>query len=150
MARHRSDPGGTLGITIAIVAIVIAITLLGVGGYALFKAVDTSQEDPASPGAAPSSTAPSASNSTPPVLTIAVTGDSTGVYVGIPGGGEVLVNRVLQRGETFIADKPRLNVVVDNSSAVRIRVNGKVRALGKPNQRVSFTVDGDKIGGADS
>jgi hypothetical protein len=123
----------------------IAITLLVVGGYALVKAVDTSTADPGAAGAAPQASPRRTSPSAVPVLAITVTGARCRVYVGVPGGGEVLVGRVMLQGETFVTDKRRLDVVVDDAGAVQIRVNGTVRPVGQPGQRVAFSVDGDRV-----
>ncbi|WP_395107332.1 hypothetical protein [Actinomadura sp. SCN-SB] len=125
-------------------AIAIAVALLAVGGYALWRAVDTAA-DPVSAGIAPqSSESRPASPTAVPVLALAVTGTRTRVYVAKPGDGEILVSRVMARGETFVSDERRLAVVVEDGSAVRIRVNGKARPPAEPGVRVAFTVDGDR------
>jgi hypothetical protein len=140
MARHRTDPRGGARIAIAAAAVLMMLALLGVGVYTLSSALDT-RPTPGTTGAAPAD-ASSPSQSPPPVLAIRVTGQQCQVFVSAPGNSDVLINRVLQHGESFVADQPRLDVVVSDAGAVDIRVNGVRRPPGTSGHQLSFTVTG--------
>jgi hypothetical protein len=136
MARHRTDPRGGARIVIAVGAVVTALVLLAVGAYALFDALEGKPEAGSTRA---SSVGASPSRSTPPVLAIKVTGKSCNVFVSTPGNTEVLVDRVLQHGESFFSDEPRLQVAISDAGAVEIRVNGERRPQGRTGQQLSFT-----------
>jgi hypothetical protein len=72
-------------------------------------------------------------------MTLTVTGASCQVFVRVPGG-DILVNRSLTRGQSIRFDEQRLSVVLSDASAARVYVNGRLRPLGKPGERVAFTV----------
>lgn len=142
MARHRTDPRGGARIAIATAAVVAALALLTVGAYALFGALDTQPNHGATGGA---SAAASSSHSPPsaPALAITVTGEACNVFVSIPGNSDILINRTLQHGESFVVDQPHLDVVISDGGAVDILVNGVRRPPGRPGQQLTFTVTSD-------
>jgi hypothetical protein len=144
MARHRTDPRGGARIVIAVGAVVTALVLLGVGSYALFGALNP--KAPSDGGVRAGSVNASPSHSKSPVLAITVTGKACNVFVATPGNDQVLVNRLLQHGESFFSDEPRLQVAVSDAGAVQIRVNGVPRAPGRPGQQLSFSVTGAGAG----
>jgi hypothetical protein len=71
-------------------------------------------------------------------LTVTVTGPKCQVFVRVPGG-DILVNRSLARGQSLRFDEQSLSVVLDDGSAARVYVNGRLRPPGKPGERVAFT-----------
>lgn len=117
----------------------LALALLVVGGTALFNALTSkSGSDPgpspittSSPGAkktkAIKTTKPPADPTAPP-LQIEVTGPPTGVFVKVPGtGGTVLQKGTLNTGERRQYDQAPLDVVVDDSTAVEVRIYGALQ-----------------------
>lgn len=142
MARHRTDPRGGARITIAAAAVIAALALLTVGAYALFGALDT-QPNRSTTGVASAGASSSHSASPAPALAITVTGKACNVFVSAPGNTEILINRTLQHGESFVADQPHLDVVISDGGAVDIRVNGVRRPPGRAGQQLAFTVTSD-------
>ena len=67
-----------------------------------------------------------------------MTGSRCQVFVRVPDG-DILVNRSLVRGQSVRLDEPRLSIVLGDTGAVRVYVNGKLRPPGKAGQRVTFT-----------
>lgn len=79
----------------------------------------------------------SATPAVPVTLTVTVTGAKCQVFVRVPGG-DILVNRVLVRGQSVRFEEQRLSVVLGDGSAVQVYVNGKLRPPGRTGQRVAF------------
>ncbi|MEU3169019.1 hypothetical protein [Streptosporangium sp. NPDC006930] len=61
------------------------------------------------------------------------------VFVKI-SGGDVLLDREMALGEQFRSFDPKVDVVLADSAAVRVQVNGAVRSPGKAGERQEFTV----------
>lgn len=70
-------------------------------------------------------------------LTLTVTGPRCQVFVQVPGG-DILVDRSLQRGQSVRLDEQRLSVVLGDAAAARVYVNGHLRPPGKPGERAAF------------
>lgn len=111
----------------------LALALLVVGGAALFNALTSKSSgpgpSPATTGATSGSrkTRPQADPTAPP-LQITVTGPPTGVFVKVPGTtGAVLYKGTLSTGETRRYDQAPLDVVVDDSTAVQVRIYGELQ-----------------------
>lgn len=113
---------------------VLALTLLVVGGISLVNALTS---EPTPPGPQPSATTAAGTRSTPTArqqptrahaLEIEVIGSRPiNVVVREPGTeGTILQNGPLNPGEIRTYDDAPLNVVVNDSSAVRVRIYGKV------------------------
>jgi len=125
--------------------VLAAVALVVIGGYALINALTS----PA-PGPAPSDTVSreldagdsgqSAGSSQIP-LQITVTGPPTNVFVQVAGGGEVLQKGILATGETRMYTQTPLNVVVEDSSAVVVRIYGKVVEDGNGRGRGEWIVE---------
>ncbi len=108
-----------------------ALTLVVVGGLALFNALTAPSPGP-SPSRAASETADGGdtaepSNPTAPPLQITVIGKPTEVFVKVSGsGGAVLQRGVLGPGETRRYEQVPLNVVVYDSTSVEVRIYGEI------------------------
>ncbi|MFI0354531.1 hypothetical protein [Actinomadura sp. 9N407] len=145
MGRHRSDPRGLARILIAVVAVVLALALLVVGGMALVNALTSSSNDPGPAGTAastdPGGAEPKASASATPSATrsaqttgtsgvplvIRVTGAPTQVYVRVTGTGDVLQQGVLRTGEGRQYDQAPLAVVANNGGSLDVVIYGKTQ-----------------------
>jgi hypothetical protein len=55
-------------------------------------------------------------------------------------GGQVLLNGVLQQGDVRRFDRPRLDLVVYDGSAVQVAVNGVQQHRGLPGQRKVYRI----------
>jgi hypothetical protein len=147
VGRHRSDPLGLARIAIAVLAVVLALGLLIVGGIALWGALTS---DTAKPSSSPSANA----NNNPPAskpqttsqaqpnplasttaLIIKCLAAQCKVYVGGPGPTDVQFNGELSQGTTRFFDEPHLSLVVDDASTVQITINGKVQPAGPHSQQ---------------
>lgn len=112
----------------------LALTLLVVGGISLVEALTSEDAAPSPTPSAPSVTgerstpASSDTSTAPPALQIYVVGNRpTNVLVKEPGAaGTILLNSVLNPGETRTYDQAPLDVVVTDSSVVEVRIYGKV------------------------
>lgn len=78
----------------------------------------------------------------PVTLTLTVTGPRCQVFVQVPGG-DILVDRSLQRGQSVRLDEQRLSVVLGDAAAARVYVNGHLRPPGKPGERAAFVAQKD-------
>jgi hypothetical protein len=126
-------------LTVAAIAAVIA--LAGVGGSALFLAVTSApQRSSPSTSAPPSpSTSSSPADSAIRTLTVKITGRECRVFVSVPGG-EVLLDQILQHGESVFFDDPHLAVVLSDGGAAEVRLNGVLQSPGTPGLRRQFEV----------
>jgi cytoskeletal protein RodZ len=82
--------------------------------------------------------APDVSAKRPPTLNLTLTGPSF-VTVRLPNGRTV-VSRLFRKGEHRSFDQKELRVLLGNSSAVQVSVNGKPRKPGRKGQVDTFTV----------
>ncbi|MFG3437920.1 hypothetical protein ACGF0J_11835 [Nonomuraea sp. NPDC047897] len=139
MGRHRSDPMGLARLALAVLAAAVVVTLLVVGGRALF----TTSGTPERPGArtAAATQAPSAGAQVPTVRIECVADTCPLVTVRVPGG-DVLHHRDMGRGEEVRYFEPELDVVLADAATVRVTENGTPRPPGDPGEREAFTVRG--------
>jgi hypothetical protein len=114
VGRHRPDPRGHARILIAVVAVVLALALLIVGGIALFGALSNQ-----SAASGPTSTVVTQTrqSATSPAgihaLLIRITGGAAQVYVSTPGNAQTLYKGPLNHGEVRYFDLPEMVVVVE-------------------------------------
>jgi hypothetical protein len=155
VGRHRPDPRGHARILIAVLAVVLALVLLIVGGVALFGALNSD--------AAPTGTTqatPTASNSVAVsrskvsssgqgrtagarhALVLTVTGPPTKVYVTVSGNqSQVLEDSVLNTGDVRQYDETPLDVVVSDGGAVEVSIYGRPQPRLKSGQRGEWHVN---------
>jgi hypothetical protein len=136
------------------VAVVVVVALAWSGLLGLNNSTTTAEPDPtpsaatstapppaaASPASSPATT-PAVTPSTtaskrPPTVDLRLSGDSY-VVVRVPGG-RTLVEKVLHKGVHRTFDQKTLLVVLGNSAAVEVRVNGKLLPRGGKGQVASF------------
>lgn len=126
----------------------LALTLLVVGGISLVNALTSESTAPTPSPPAPSVTgerstpASSDTSTAPPALQIDVVGNrSTNVLVKEPGAaGTILQNGLLNPGETRTYDQAPLDVVVNDSSVVQVRIYGKIQEDPNGGGRGEWTV----------
>jgi hypothetical protein len=116
----------------ALLAIAVLICAAAFAAYQIWHRSGR-ERTPVRHGRTPASAAPAAVAT----LTVTVTGPKCQVFVRVPGG-DILVNRSLTRGESVRFEEPRLSVVLDDASAARVYVNGKLRPPGRTGGREAF------------
>lgn len=153
MGRHRSDPRGlgrilVIGLPILALLALIAFGFLSVIGSLIpqgpgsDRAIATGQgegsagDDPA--GDPEPSVSPQ--NGRVPTIEIECLAQVCPVFLRVPGG-DVLVDRDLERGEKATYYEPRIDVVLNDAGAVRVLVNGEERKRGEEGERQTFTVE---------
>ncbi|MGZ4592356.1 MAG: DUF4115 domain-containing protein [Actinomycetes bacterium] len=162
MGRHRAPSTESTALPRSLLAVggaaVLVVLVLGVGIFAAMRGDgnDTttagSQHPPASASAgtttaaaaspSPSATASEASPSPTatkraPTLNLTMTGTSY-VSVRLPNGRS-LVAKTFSKGQSKSFDEKALRVTIGNAAAVRVTVNGRLRAPGRRGQVVTFT-----------
>jgi hypothetical protein len=139
---------------IAVLAVVLALVLLIVGGVALFGALATDAAPSSTPQATPATgksaaasrsrpagTSPRSSAATRLSLMIQVTGKPTRVFVTVSGNtSQVLEDSVLSTGDIRQYDDAPLDVVVADGSAVKVYIYGKLQAKSSPGQKGEWHV----------
>lgn len=125
------------------------VALIVFGALSLFGSLGSDAETAASPD--PSAGTSSAATSPPPsatpervptVLVECLREHCPTVFLKVTGG-DVLLDRELVRGERFQSFDAKVDVVLADSAAVRVQVNGAVRSPGKAGERQEFTVSRD-------
>ncbi|WP_327108225.1 hypothetical protein [Nonomuraea glycinis] len=139
MGRHRSAPMGLARLALAVLAAGAVVTLLVIGGRALFASAGGEQV----PVREPFSGSPTGGSGVPvPTLRIECVADTCPlVTVRVPGG-DVLQHRDMSRGEEVSYFEPELDVVLSDAGTVRVTENGERRPQGEPGGRESFTTRG--------
>jgi hypothetical protein len=131
---------------IAVVAVVLALALLIIGGIALFGAI-TNQS--AAPGPTPTVGVLARRSAKVPATTsmaeihalfIKVTGGVAQVYVSTPGNAQTLFKGSLNRDEVRFFDLPEMVVVVDPAQNVEVQIHGTTVSKGTTGKR-SWTVE---------
>jgi hypothetical protein len=140
---------GLARLSIAALAITLALGLLIVGGTMLWGVwtKDTSSKAAASPsGSSPAgsaSTAPSSAPSDRPAgntVVIQCLAAQCPVFVAGPGPTDVQFNGRLSRDERRIFSETRLTVAVDDASTVIVTINGHRQQKGRPGEPRTYTV----------
>lgn len=135
-------------------AVVLALVLLVVGGIALFGALTSDAAAPSSPQATPTNvrsvaspprsrtaSAQSQASFASRSLVIKVTGAPTKVYVAISGNtSQVLENGVLNTGDIRQYDEAPLDVVITNGGAVDVWIYGRRQTKGQPGQKAQWHI----------
>ncbi|GAA4181841.1 hypothetical protein GCM10022252_06830 [Streptosporangium oxazolinicum] len=129
------------------VLVVVALVVLGVlslvGGLGSGAETAPSSAPSAAASSAAASPAPSATpERVPTVLVECLREQCPTVFLKVTGG-DVLLDREMALGERFRSFDPKVDVVLADSAAVRVQVNGAVRSPGKAGERQEFTVSRD-------
>ncbi|WP_117198401.1 RodZ domain-containing protein [Nocardiopsis sp. TNDT3] len=119
-------------------AVVLLVTLLALGGFFLYRSL---------PGTSVSATASeTAGESTEPsnmgVLYVRVVGESSDVFVRIPGG-DVLMDQNMSQGQSvnYATAAEGLEVTIGAPAAVEVFVDGDERDISDREPGFSFTID---------
>ncbi|WP_116244592.1 RodZ domain-containing protein [Nocardiopsis sp. FIRDI 009] len=123
-------------------AVLLLVALVALGGYFLYRSLP-------SDGASVSANASGASSDGEEpenmgVLYVRVIGESSNVFVRIPGG-DVLHDQVIRQGSSITyAEAPEggLEVTIEDPSAVEVFVNGNQRDISDRSEGYTFTIDG--------
>ncbi|WP_406319386.1 hypothetical protein OHA77_19165 [Streptosporangium sp. NBC_01639] len=137
MGRHRSDPMGVARLVLAGLAVLAFAALLVAGVLSLVGVLSADPE----PGAPPSSaaTAPFATPEQVPTVRVqCLRQQCPRVFLKV-AGGDVLLDREMAEGEQVQSFDAGIDVVLTDSAAVRVEVNGAVRPPGKAGERQEFT-----------
>ena len=134
-------------------AVVLALVLLVVGGVALVGALTSDAAPTGTLQATPTATKsvavsrsrrstnnPAQAGAAQHALVINVTGEPTRVYVALGGNREVLEDDILNTGDIRQFDQTPLYVVVENGGAVEVTIYGKRQTKLRPGQRGEWRV----------
>ncbi|SHJ75780.1 hypothetical protein SAMN05421803_10994 [Nocardiopsis flavescens] len=141
VGRHRNDPRG-VGQVVAIVgAVVLLVTMLALGGFFLYRSL------PGNSGSSVSANASGAAaeDATPEgAFYVRVIGESSRVFVRVPGGDVLHDQEVRQGSSITYAEIPEggIEVTIGDPSAVELFVNGSERDIADRGADYSFTVKG--------
>jgi cytoskeletal protein RodZ len=141
---------GLARISIAALAVTLALGLLIVGGTMIWGAwtKDSSSSASSSPSASPSSrpARTQRTNSPPPdrpagnTVEIQCLAAQCPVFVAGPGPTDVQFNGKLGHDERRIFSETRLTVAVDDASTVVVTINGRPQPKGRPGQPKTYAV----------
>ncbi|WP_329088786.1 MULTISPECIES: hypothetical protein [unclassified Streptosporangium] len=126
-------------------AVLVVVALIVLGVLSLIGSLGSGAETTPSPvpsattSSAAASPASSTSERVPTVLVECLREQCPTVFLKVTGG-DVLFDREMARGEQFRSFDPKVDVVLADSAAVRVQVNGAVRSPGKAGERQEFTV----------
>ncbi|WP_245930042.1 DUF4115 domain-containing protein [Allonocardiopsis opalescens] len=140
MGRHRPDPGGGGRFAFVIVAGVVLLALLAIGATAmlgLFSADGGASAEAV--GGSESELSGAAASAQGHSLYIRVTGESTSLFVRVPGG-DVLSDTTVHSGELLVFDQDELDVTIGDPAAVEVYVNGRLVDIADQPPDYSFTV----------
>ncbi|MFD6948968.1 hypothetical protein A6A08_03000 [Nocardiopsis sp. TSRI0078] len=120
-------------------AVVLLVTLLALGGFFLYRSLPGTNVSANASGTA--SEAPDTENMG--VLYIRVIGESSEVFVRIPGG-DVLMDQEMSQGQSVNYNRADegLEVTIGDPSAVEVFVNGERRDISDEGADYGFTIDG--------
>lgn len=120
-------------------AVLGLVALIVVGVMSLSGALSVDREPAATPTPTPTATVSSASpERVPTVLVQCLRERCPTVFLRV-AGGDVLLNREMDRDEQVQFFDDKIDVVLADSAAVRVRVNGADRPPGAPGERQEFT-----------
>ncbi|MBE1589256.1 hypothetical protein ACFPOI_35655 [Nonomuraea angiospora] len=129
---------GVARLALAVLAAGAVVTLLVIGGRALFGSFgatppERERASAVTPGPAAETTA------RVPTVHIECVADTCPIVTVRVPGGDVLQYREMSRGEEVSYYEPELDVVLSDAGTVRVTENGKPREQGKAGAREAFT-----------
>lgn len=130
---------GIARLVLAGLAVLTTVAMVVIGGLSLTGSLGPDPRRPA-PSAAvttPSAASPSAER-VPTILVRCPRQRCPTVFLRVTGGN-VLLNREMVKDEQVRFFDPKIDVVLADSAAVRVEVNGEARAPGEPGERQEFT-----------
>ena len=138
VGRHRNDPRG-VGQVLAIVgAVLLLITLLALGGFFLYRSLPGTNVSANASGAGTESEDPTNMG----VLYIRVIGESSDVFVRVPGG-DVLLDQEMSQGQSvnYANADEGLEVTIGEPDAVEVFVHGERHDISGEEPGHAFTVE---------
>ncbi|ACZ83424.1 hypothetical protein [Streptosporangium roseum] len=134
---------GIARLALAGLAVLVAVALIVVGAFSLVGALnpDPGPAAPSTPAAAPS--VPSATPEQIPTVRVQCLQEHCPKVFLKVAGGDVLLDREMARDEQAQSFDAKVDVVLADSAAVRVEVNGEVRPPGKAGERQEFTASRD-------
>lgn len=131
---------GIARLALAGLAVLAVVALIVVGALSLVGALnpDAGPAAPSTPAAAPSATP----ERIPTVRVQCLQEHCPKVFLKV-AGGDVLLDREMTGDEQAQSFDAKVDVVLADSAAVRVEVNGEVRPPGKAGERQEFTVSRD-------
>ncbi|MGC5009549.1 hypothetical protein ACLQ2R_02170 [Streptosporangium sp. DT93] len=126
-------------------AVLAFVVLIAFGVLSLIGSLGSDAEtSPASTRAAVSSPAsPSTGTGRAPTVLVECLREHCPTVFLKATGGDVLFDREMSLGERFQSSDPKVDVVLGDSAAVRVQVNGAVRPPAGTGGREEFTVSRD-------
>jgi tRNA A-37 threonylcarbamoyl transferase component Bud32 len=148
--RRPPAPRYRLAAIIAMIAAIVASC--GIGATALIVGMMREGPSPSPTGGTTRASGNQGTGAPPGVassaLVVRARTDACKITVVVPGAQtNVLANETLPRGESRQYDQPRLSVVIPDSSACDVWVNGQQKPAGAPGERHSFNVTKTTSGG---
>ncbi|MFF5210061.1 hypothetical protein [Streptosporangium sp. NPDC000396] len=138
MGRHRSDPMGIARLVLAGVAVLALLALIVIGVLSLVGALGSGTQSAPSPTPSVGTSSSAPLEQVPTVRIQCLQEHCPTVFLKVTGG-DVLLNREMAMDEQVQSFDPKVDVVLADSAAVRVEVNGTVRPPGKPGERQEFT-----------
>ncbi|MER5624682.1 hypothetical protein [Streptosporangium sp. NPDC002544] len=135
MGIARLVLAGLAALALVVLIVVGVLSLIGSLGSGAETAPPATTTSPADA----SSTASATAERVPTVLVECLREHCPTVFLKVTGG-DVLLDREMAKGEQFQSFDPKVDVVLADSAAVRVQVNGTVRAPGGAGERQEFTV----------
>jgi hypothetical protein len=141
---------GLARIAIAVLAVVLAVGLLILGGTSLWGAL-TGKDDKTPAASTPSASASgnASTKAAPPATQQSQSGNTIevqclvapcDVFVSGPGPNDIQFNGTLGPKETRIFNGTRLMVAVQDSSGVAVTINGRPQARGRHGEAKTYEV----------
>ncbi|WP_150241710.1 RodZ domain-containing protein [Nocardiopsis quinghaiensis] len=120
-------------------AVLLLVTLLALGGFFLYRSLPSTDVSANASGTASEGEEPENMG----VLYIRVIGESSEVFVRVPGG-DVLMDQNMSQGQSVNYNQADegLEVTIGDPSAVEVFVNGEQRDISDESADHSFTIDG--------
>ncbi|WP_433249309.1 hypothetical protein ACQPYK_02150 [Streptosporangium sp. CA-135522] len=141
MGRHRSDPMGIARLALVGLAVLALVALIVAGALSLAGVLSSDTEPAARPATSstPTAAAPSATPEQVPTVRVQCLQEHCPKVFLKVTAGDVLLDREMDKDEQVQSFDAKVDVVLADSAAVRVEVNGAVRSPGKAGERQEFT-----------
>ncbi|MFF4413694.1 hypothetical protein ACFYY8_14270 [Streptosporangium sp. NPDC001559] len=134
---------GIARLGLAALAVLALVSLVVIGVRSLSGALSVAPPKPAPTVTPPSPVPSSASPRRVPTVVVRCLRERCPTVFLKEAGGDVLINREMDDGEQVRSFEKKLEVVLADSAAVKVLVNGEERPPGSPGKRQEFTVSRD-------
>ncbi|MFI6576709.1 RodZ domain-containing protein [Nocardiopsis sp. NPDC050513] len=120
-------------------AVLLLAALVALGGYFLYRSLPSDGTSVSANASEASADVEEPENMG--VLYVRVIGESSNVFVRVPGG-DVLHDQVIRQGGSITFAQAPLEVTIGDPAAVEVFVNGSQRDISDRSEDYSFTIDG--------